>query len=86
MYTVLDPAYRTPVWNNTGSGLNSDGYLDILVKDESGATLQRLYNDTLLVPGPGYMSNTLVALNVSTQPFTWGRNNSGRGPGIDYYW
>ena len=38
LYTVLaDPELRTPVWNNAGSGINSDGYLDIRVKDESGA-------------------------------------------------
>ena len=29
---------------------------------------------------------SLVALNVTTQPYTWGRANAGRGPGIDFYW
>ncbi len=43
MYTVLsDTTKRTPVYNNGGSGLNSDGYLDLVVKTESGTTLQQL--------------------------------------------
>ncbi|MCX6672085.1 MAG: DUF3821 domain-containing protein, partial [Euryarchaeota archaeon] len=78
MYTVLDTTLRNPVYNNAGSSLNSDGYLDIVVKDETGAILTSLNSIT--------GSNTLKALNVTTQPFTWGRNNSGRGPGIDYVW
>jgi hypothetical protein len=85
MYTVLDPALRSPVFNITGPGNatfpDSDGYLDIVVKDESGAILTALYNTTGTP-----RANTIKALNVSTQPFTWGRANSGRGPGIDYVW
>jgi PGF-CTERM protein len=80
MYTVLDPSLRSTVYNNAGSGVNSDGYLDVVVKDETGAVLTALYGDIALV------SNTTKALNVTTQPYTWGRNNSGRGPGIDFVW
>ena len=79
MYTVLDPALREPVYNLTGGALTgSDGYLDIVVKTESNAILT-----TLLGNGT---ANPLKGLNVSTQPFTWGRNNNGRGPGIVYFW
>jgi (2Fe-2S) ferredoxin len=28
----------------------------------------------------------LKALNVTTEPYTWGRSNAGIGPGIDYVW
>jgi hypothetical protein len=79
MYTVLsNPAVRSPIYD-TGTGINSSGYLDIRVKYENGTTLTKLYDDNNL-------DQTLIALNVTTQPFTWGRNNSGRGPGIDYVW
>ena len=80
MYTVLaDPSLRNTVYNNGGSGTNSDGYLDLVVKTESGTVLQKLYdiNNT---------QQSLVALNVTTQPYTWGRANAGRGPGIDFVW
>ena len=42
MYTVLDGALRYPVYNVAGGGTNSDGYLDIVVKTESGAILTQL--------------------------------------------
>jgi PGF-CTERM protein len=80
MYTVLDPTLRSTVYGTAGSGANTDGYLDIVVKDETGAVLTALYGVT-----PG-VSNTIKALNVTTQPFTWGRDNQGRGPGIVYVW
>jgi PGF-CTERM protein len=81
MYTVLaDPALRYPIYNNGGTGTDSDGYLDLVVKTESGTVLQYLYNDTFLT------RQSLIGLNVTTQPFTWGRANSGRGPAIDFYW
>jgi len=81
MYTVLaDPTLRYPVYSQTGSVGNSDGYLDLVVKTESGTVLQYLYNDSVLT------RQQLTALNVTTQPYTWGRANSGRGPGIDFYW
>jgi PGF-CTERM protein len=81
MYTVLsDPTLRYTVYDSAGSVANTSGYLDILVKDETGAVVQKLYGVT-----PG-VANTIVALNVTTQPFTWGRDNAGRGPGILYVW
>jgi PGF-CTERM protein len=80
MYTTLaDPTLRYTVNNNGGSGTNSDGYLDLVVKTESGTVLQQLYD----VNGT---RRSLVALNVTTQPYTWGRANSGRGPAIDFAW
>ncbi|MFY9799653.1 MAG: MEMAR_RS02690 family S-layer glycoprotein [Methanoregula sp.] len=80
MYTVLaDPSLRSTVYNNGGSGLNSDGYLDLVVKTESGTVLQKLYDINNTQQG-------LTALNVTTQPYTWGRANAGRGPGIDFVW
>jgi PGF-CTERM protein len=80
MYTVLsDVNKRSPIYNAAGSTANTDGYLDILVKTESGTTLQKLYDDA-------NVQQNLTALNVTTQPYTWGRANAGRGPGIDYVW
>jgi hypothetical protein len=80
MYTVLsDPAKRSPIYNAAGSTANTDGYLDILVKTESGTVLQKLYDDA-------NVQQNLTALNVTTQPYVWGRANAGRGPGIDYVW
>jgi hypothetical protein len=78
MYTVLaDPTLRYPL-ETTGAG-NAEGYLDIVVKTESGTVLQFLYNDSVLT------RQQLTALPVKTQPYTWGRANDGRGPGIDFY-
>ncbi len=37
MYTVLDPSLRNPVYGTAGTGANTDGYLDIVVKTDSGA-------------------------------------------------
>jgi len=79
MYMVLNPAMRNPVYNLTGSGVNTDGYLDIQVKYQNGTTFSKLFDDNNL-------ERTLIALNVTTQPYTWGRANAGRGPGIDYVW
>jgi PGF-CTERM protein len=76
MYTVLDSAanpLRNPVYG-AGSGTNTSGYLDIVVKTESGAVLTSLWNTS-------GVSNTIKALNVTTQPFVWGRDNLGRGTG-----
>ena len=77
MYTVQDPLLRNPVYG-AGSGVNTSGYLDIKVKCDNGTTLTRLYDNQL--------SYTLIALNVTTQPYTWGRANLGLGPGILYVW
>jgi uncharacterized protein YneR len=80
MYTALaNPSLRSPVFYTTGSGVNSDGYLDIRVRCENGTTLTTLYDDNSV-------ERTLLALNVTTQPYTWGRNNGGSGPGIAYVW
>jgi hypothetical protein len=63
LYPVLVPfSFRGPVYHQTGYGANSDGYLDIKVKCENGTTLTRLYDNQL--------SWTLIALNVTTQPYT----------------
>jgi len=70
MYSVLNPANRKPVYNLA----TQDGYLDIVVKNPSGTILTQLYNTS------GSL-NTLKSLNISTQPYTWGK-----GPGIDYVW
>jgi len=74
MYTVLDPLFRSPVDNNAAI----DGYLDLVVKSESGAVFTALIGNGT--------ANNLKSLNVSTQPFTWGRENNGRGPGWNYFW
>ncbi|PKL69770.1 MAG: PGF-CTERM sorting domain-containing protein [Methanomicrobiales archaeon HGW-Methanomicrobiales-1] len=42
-----------------------EGYIDINFKDASGSTLTALLNQSKL-------ANTIVKLNVSTQPYTWG--------------
>jgi len=82
MYTVLSNSLlRGPVYNLEGSAAGTDGYLNILVKTESGTTLQYLYTNT-----DGTTTARLTALNVTTQPYTWGRDNAGRGPGFLYNW
>ncbi len=45
-----------------------------MVKDESGAVLTSLWNTS-------GSSNTLKGLNISTQPYVWGRSDLGRGTG-----
>jgi len=83
MYTTLtDPALnggpaalRTPIWNNTGSGDFSDGYVDLVVKTESGTVLSTLYTNSA-----GTTFRSLKALAVWTQPFTWGMETRGHGP------
>ncbi len=80
MYTVLaNPSLRSPIYNTTGSGANSDGFLDIIVKDEHGITITNLYDDNNL-------ERTLIALNLTTQPYTWGMSDAGSGTDVDYMW
>jgi len=67
MYQALG-ATRNPVWNNI-----TDGYIDIVVKTESGATLVSLLNGTA-----PYVPKALKQLNVTTQPYYWGC--------ATYYW
>src|SRR5665647_938487 len=39
MHTILaNPSLRSPVYNRTGSGVDSDGFLDIKVRYENGTT------------------------------------------------
>ena len=67
MYSVLtNPALRSPVYGATGSGLNTDGYINIRVKDESGATF------TQLQTANGLTMMNLSALNVSVSPYYLG--------------
>jgi hypothetical protein len=76
MYTVLsDGAKRGPVYNDT----TLDGYIDILVKTESGTVLQKLYDNA-------NVQRNITSLNVTSQPYTWGRSDGGKGPGIAYVW
>ena len=79
MYNALNADKRFPVFGVGGLQLvggvygNSDGYLDIVVKNASGTTLTSLYgdhNDVNSVP---------IALNVSTSPYLWGGPIGGVG-------
>ena len=84
MYTVLDPKLRYNVYNTAGSGANTDGYLDIVVKTDVGGVLTALYNNSDPIT-----SNTIKALNVTVQPYVWGRSNNGAGTGagsVVYTW
>jgi len=65
MYSALDPALRFPVYNSAGSGANTDGYINIRVKDESGATFTSVLNNT------GALIS-LSALNITSSPVTIG--------------
>jgi PGF-CTERM protein len=66
MYSAInDPTLRFPIYDQTGSGANSSGYINIRVKDESGATFTSLLDAT----GTSF---TLSALNITTSPFTYG--------------
>jgi len=65
MYSVLG-GLRTPVYGNAAG----DGYLDIIVRNESGFTFLKLYGDN-----DGL--HNLTSLNVSIQPYFWG---------ADYVW
>lgn len=60
MYSALDPARRGPVYHN-----ESDGYIEIKVKDYNGATMTGLYNNETGI-------HTLLRQNVTVQPWTWG--------------
>jgi len=58
MYTALDDHYRGPVTHT-----DSDGYIDIIVKDEYGTTLT-----SLIVWG---VPSSLLQQAVMTQPYYW---------------
>jgi len=73
MYNALDAKRWTVVdeTTNTFAQYNNktDGYIDIKVKTESGATLKQLLNASVADDGD---YNSLLQLNVSSQPWTWG--------------
>ena len=62
MYAALG-AGRTPVYGNS----TGDGYIDIMLKTESGTTLTQLYTSTDALSWA-----RLTSINVTTQPYTWG--------------
>jgi PGF-CTERM protein len=66
MYSAIsDPTLRFTVFNKAGSGAGTDGYINIRVKDESGATFTSVLNNTgSLIP--------LSALNITSSPVTIG--------------
>ncbi len=65
MISALDPVHRQPVFNT----MAGDGYINIRVKDESGATLTALYNQSAATGGE---LEPLTSLNVSVSPYFWG--------------
>jgi PGF-CTERM protein len=68
----LNSGHRTPVLGIKGSttvNAPGDGYINIRVKDETGATFTSLYNDTV---ANGGALQTLSSLNVSDSPYFWG--------------
>jgi len=71
MYNALgDKRWSVDSAGNVHQFINkSDGYIDIKVKDENGATLKELLNAST---NDGGEFNSLLQLNVSTQPWTWG--------------
>ena len=75
MYTVLDPALRNPVYGTAGSGANTDGYLDIVVKTDSGAILTALYNTSGIEQFYQSPERFRPALCMG-QERQWGRNRS----------
>jgi len=70
MYPAIDARYRGAVTNTPAT----DGYLDIKVKSETGTTYTSLYDASRT-------ANTIVRLNVSNQPWTWGT-----APGFSANW
>lgn len=69
MYPALYSVYRSPVSYNNAA----DGYIDIVMKDASGNTLDSLADS----------SNTFYSLtqqNVSIQPYVWGNSNNPIAP------
>ncbi len=75
--TNLAPAWTLPT---TCTGLYpvaaTDGYIDLKVKDESNAQINKLYNqsavDTALVPGP----YSVLKNFVDNQPWFWGTSTA----------
>jgi len=86
-------------WSTNGTAITAvanyqfnnktDGYIDIKVKDENGATLRSLLN----ADAASGSYNSLEQLNVSTQPWTWGKailegypNTATDGGQFEYNW
>ena len=84
-YQALNPATRGPVFNQTGNSqstlvplMTGDGYIDLKVKDESGATLTRLVGldqNLLQVVTP------ITAQNVTQSGWFWANVTSPAAPG-----
>jgi len=69
MYPAVDARYRNPINPDT------DGYIDIKVKNASGSTWQTLYNNSAsagILAGP----HSLRANFVNVQPWSWGANDT----------
>ena len=77
------PVSTVTVWtadSTCGAGLvpvaATDGYIDLKVKDEANAQINKLYNnsagETALVPGPFSVLKNFV----DTQPFFWGSSST----------
>jgi hypothetical protein len=71
MYPAVDGRYRGPINPDT------DGFINIKIKDESNAQLTELYNDNVpaLDAGPNSVMNNFV----DSQPFFWGKPDSSGG-------
>ena len=69
MISALDvsgvKAHRQPVFNT----MAGDGYINLRVKDESGATFTALYNKSATLGGE---LEPLSSLNVTVSPYFWG--------------
>jgi PGF-CTERM protein len=69
MISALDSSgtkpHRQPILNT----MAGDGYINIRVKDESGATFTQLYNKSATLGGE---LEPLSSLNVSVSPYFWG--------------
>jgi PGF-CTERM protein len=82
MYQALSPTARFVVTNLNGNAQSvltavpgvGDGYIDIKVKDESGAVRTRLF-------GPNSSLTPLTAQNVSTSGWFWGTSAPFNAPG-----
>nr|WP_319376857.1 MEMAR_RS02690 family S-layer glycoprotein [uncultured Methanoregula sp.] len=81
MWNALDSRYRTPVWNDmashgtVGGNTQTDGYLDIKVKDESGTTYTALWNANN-VNNVATQAIAITQQNVSAATWKWGLTNA----------
>jgi len=91
MYTALGD-FRTSKDDCTDlTESQCDGYINILVKPATGAVLGALYTcgeydvDTGACIDTGD-AHSIRQLPVEKQPYTWGKENEGTGPGNDFLW